>query len=140
MTLSFPKSRFLINPLVAKSFWTPEPYQMVHWHNPSRLNSFWLGTIAQVVMLPGRLWHEFFLLMFMGHLRAAAWFGLWCLPVSTFAWFVLGVRGRLFAIDLPIGIIANSEVMTEEVALQFMCLGVDEVVVDLQNKTALTLA
>jgi hypothetical protein len=136
MQMPIPKARFLINPLVVESIWTPEPYQLFVWPNPSRLNSIWLGTVAQLVMLPGRIWTEFVMPLFLGYFFLAFWYGFWFIPTSTMKWLCAGLKGNLFAVRLPLEVAVQAELMTNEVALKFLCMGVEEPVIDMERKTA----
>ena len=121
--------QFLINPNADDSSWTPEPYQIICWPNPSRANSLWIGTVAQLVMLPGRLWTEVVRPLLRGRPLMALMCLLWFLPVSSLIWLWWGIRGDAYALKVDLQLMLRARVMTTDESLIAMALGLDEVAV-----------
>lgn len=133
MTKPFANTALLINPTMADSCWTPEPFQLINWPNPSRANSLWLGLVAPWVMLPGRLWSEVLRPLMYGMPLAALLYLFWFIPMTTLIWIYWGVRGDLFALDVDLATMTNSRMMTPDESLQAMAAGLDDVVVPMSK-------
>jgi len=88
--------RYVINLLNVKSTWTPEPYQMLNWPNPNYFNSLWLGLVAPLVMLPGRIWSEVIKPARAGHIRFALNM-LVFIPKSSLLWAIWGISRQIIA-------------------------------------------
>lgn len=117
--------KFLINPAMADSIWCPEPWQIIHYQNESRLNSFWVGFIGALVLLPQRILIEIFLAALFGKFKIAI-FSLVFIPVSTIRWMVWGIQGRAFGLQIDLNTLQNARFMEPvEVAMAFV-LGKNE--------------
>lgn len=127
-------TRYAINPAVAPLQWSPEPYQLVRFHNPRYWNSLWLGTVWNVALLPTRIWRN------IGR-PARAMFGsvgdgwnvaVWVLtflimlvftPLEVVYDFLLGVSGNLRAVPLDEFVMAYARRMSEREAYEIMKRG-----------------
>jgi hypothetical protein len=106
---------FVLNPAVAALMWDPEPYQMVEFRNPHWLNSAWLGTAWNVILLPTRVWHEILKTLLVGDLLG----GLVMtanLAVSMLRQVAMGLAGRLRGVRLPIETLLAARQMSEQEA------------------------
>lgn len=109
---------FVINLAWNEPSWTPETWQMmpIVFKNRSYLNSLWLGTVWQLVLLPGYLRDAMQIAWYVGLLK-----GLSCLfvhiPAAILKRLVFGVLGRLNAVRLPQAILVESGFMNERAGL-----------------------
>jgi hypothetical protein len=103
---------FELNPALARLHWTPEPYQILKYRNPSYLNSLWLGTFWNVFLLPTRLWVEVVLACIHDGLGEAL-LGLLSLVVSMVIRFAFGIAGFARGVDLPIETLLHCRVLDE---------------------------
>lgn len=121
------QAKVLINMVLAEPFWTPEPYQIIRFRNTNKLNSLWLGTVAPIILLPTRIWHEIIMVALMGHfmhsLRMMAF-----VPISMFHWFWWGVTGQAHAINQPLSVLTQSHFLSPADCLKAIAAGCDEVV------------
>jgi hypothetical protein len=124
----FSKQKYAINLLNARSIWTPEPYQMLRWPNPSRLNSLWLGIVAPLIMLPGRLWNECIRVIFAGHLKVGlAMLGF--IVSSSLEWLSWGLNGHAIAINLTPDVLAVSRFMDVDEAVADLMTGNEKLLI-----------
>lgn len=119
--------RYSINLINAQSIWTPEPHQMLNWPNPSRLNSLWLGLVAPLIMLPGRLWNEVIRVAARGHVGSAAVM-LGFIWSSSLLWAGWGLRGDAFALDLDPETLMWSRFLTPDQAIEALMAGDNDVI------------
>lgn len=104
------KPRFLINAALFNLMWTPEPWQIVRFPNPSYANSLWLGTVWNFMNLPTRAWHEVIRVLFSRHALYAPYM-LWMLLYTTFRQVLWGFVGMNRAIDVPIELRIKADIM-----------------------------
>ncbi|MCY1206587.1 hypothetical protein D9M72_181600 [compost metagenome] len=108
-------SRFRVNMDMAPRKWDCRPYQLILHRNPSLLNSMWLGTVTNLLNMPSRLFHEVVLAFLMGGNLGFALLSLFVLvPVSTIAFFLAGLCGRVHCLPLPSEVIAVARHSTKE--------------------------
>lgn len=101
----------------------PNAYQMVNFPNPSRVHSLWLGTGANLLMLPERLWYEFLAILLRGRpLIALAMLGFIVLTSLTWLWW--GIRGTAFAVGMPPSLLRSVRFLQPEACDALIELGV----------------
>jgi len=98
----------IANLRLAPSIWCPMPHQVLDFPNPSRLQSLWIGTVAQLYMLPVRLWREFLAILLKGRPLVAA-LSLLYVMWSTLLWVWWGVRGTAFGVDMPARLVSATK-------------------------------
>lgn len=93
------KTIVIINPFAQPSSWFPEPHQILQYPNESRANAAWLGLVAPIVMLPGRLWNEVLRVALRGHLIAAVRHLVVAIPSTSARWVWWGITGKAYAVQ-----------------------------------------
>jgi hypothetical protein len=110
-TATNPNALWIINMRRAPAVWTPEPWEIQYFQNPSYLNSLWIGIVWNVVLAPWRFMHEVLKTVFEGHLLMALIL-LVLLPISMVKLAFAGICGQVHAVRLPIDILLMSRLMT----------------------------
>ncbi len=123
--------KFLINPAAQKtSMWFPEVYQLMMGHtNPSYLNSLWLGTGWNLMIIPYRIARECLWSLFNFNIIMAL-FSVIVIPVTVVWMFVMGALGRLSGADFPITELKHCVILTPEQSRQAISQGFDTVLID----------
>lgn len=118
----------VISPYSAPSIWFPSAWQIVNFPNENRLNSAWLGVVAPLLMLPGRLWYEFALPLLRGGNP------LWLLkhlligiPLTTLIWLVWGLMGEAYAVPATLDQMANAVVLDPAKSLVALTLDLPQI-------------
>ena len=111
-----------INPVMTDSTWAPEAYQIIHWHNPSYLNSLWIGLVFNFYLLPYRVLTELILPLVMGEWRVAIMLGCY-LPLTVCRWVGWGVTGMAFGLKLPIETLLEGEILSPAGVIEAMQAG-----------------
>lgn len=121
--------RYKVNAALLPLNWTPEPWQVVYFPNPSLMNSIWLGTVWNVMVLPTRLYYEFFRLLF-----SPLWFlapATLCVVIGGFfKWIGMGFAGQLRGTKLPMEIRANAVFMLPNECVHAIHAGDDRAIID----------
>lgn len=89
----------VVNMLLAPPRWTPEPWQICAAKNPTYLNSVWIGTVWNLIMLPSRFWPELLRPLLWGQLELALR-SLLIIPTTTLGMFWFGLLGRMHSLPL----------------------------------------
>lgn len=101
----------------------PDAHQMLDFPNPSRLHSLWLGTGANLLMLPGRLWREFLTILLRGRpIIAVTMLGF--IVLSSLLWLWWGIRGTAFAVGMSPDLMRHVRFLPPESCDQLIALGV----------------
>lgn len=121
--------RYKINAALLPLAWTPEPWQVVYFPNPNRLNSIWLGTVWNFMLFPTRLWFEVIRL-----LTTKAWFlvpaTLAGLMLSLPRWVWAGFCGNLRALPVDMHTRLHADIMTPAEAAAAITAGDERAVID----------
>lgn len=122
--------RYVVNPALSTLAWTPEPWQVIIFYNPSWFNSLWLGTAWNLFVFPSRLWSEVIKTALSGRFERAP-FMLFYLLSSTCLWMLAGVLGRLRGIHVPFEVRFNSHIMNHTQAGEALKAGNSAFVIDM---------
>lgn len=126
--------RYAINPQAQKrSIWTPEIYQLVLGQGcTGYLNSVWLGTIWNLILMPSRFLVEVVWNVFNFRFQQALFSLLMLLPTSL--WLVyMGLRGSLRVVPITAEIAARSIILSPEQCMTAIQRGYTDVIVDLDK-------
>lgn len=108
-----PNMQPVANMLMAPPVWAAEPWQLCAARNPSYLNSLWLGTVWNIVLLPTRIWKELLRPLLWGRIELFLAM-LAFMPLSIAKFFWLGITGRLHSLMLPPDVCPSILLMEDE--------------------------
>lgn len=127
-----PGKRYLINPVaVGPALWFPQAFQLFPGQRrASYLNSLWLGTVYNLMILPYRFTCECLRNLF--HFRLVRLLqALWVLPLSVLLFAFYGILGQLAAVDITIEQLADSKIASDADGELMLALGNKCVVTDI---------
>lgn len=113
---------FTINLAVAAPCWAPEIWQIQQFLNPHYLNSLWIGTVWNTVLLPSRIIHEIIKPVFRGEFAVALTMVVG-IPYTFIRNILVGAAGKLRGVGLPLNVILNAEFLDEDEAFAQMQKG-----------------
>jgi hypothetical protein len=121
--------RYKVNAALMPLSWTPEPWQVVYFPNPNRLNSIWIGTVWNFMLIPTRMWFEVIRLCV-----TPAWYitpmTLMAVLLSSLKWVLAGFAGKLRALPIDLQTRLHSDIMTPEEAASAIKAGDERAVID----------
>lgn len=127
--------RYIINPMAAREpLWLPHVWQMAvaDARNPSYLNSLWLGTVYNLMLVPQRLFSETLVSLFNFQLGKCL-FSLFAIPVSVLLFLIMGLSGRLAGINVTLEQAANALILKPAEGLAALEEGFTDLVIDLDK-------
>lgn len=121
----------LINPVSSTEvMWSPHVYQMVLGHkNPSYLNSLWLGTVWNLLLLPFRVAIEVLWPLFNFELQLMC-LSLWYVPVGSFRLLASSLSGHAMGLRISCEQMVSGRVLTPAQGRGAVASGFDTVVIE----------
>lgn len=123
---------FLINPAAMPTRWTGEPWGMRSFQNKNYLNSIWLGTVWNFMILPTRAYYELLGPLMRGDLGRLVG-NVFAFITLTIAFFCAGLIGKLVMMPVELEVLQQSYVMNEHEAFAALNNGFTEPVIEVSK-------